>query len=303
MSPDNPPTDGMLPDLAALASAATEFGLQIDGARLLHHRSNAVYLLPHDNVVARLAPATPVRVQRAETAIAVTRWLAEIGENAALPPLDGPQPVIAGGAVATFLPYRPNSEPPSLGDLASTLRRLHTATTPPFPLPAHQPLTRLIEALALDAARTQPILDASAHTWLRTRIAETADAYARTEFPLGHGLIHNDAHTENLLHDGRTWVLIDWDQACYGPRELDLRTALPDHFHEPADDRRRFLDAYGYDLLAWPEWPLLRDITELHSLGSYIRLAPTKPAAAAELRLRLSSLQKGDRSVQWHAVS
>lgn len=45
--------------------------------------------------------------------------------------------------------------------------------------------------------------------------------------------------------------------------------------------------AYGYDVRAWPEWTVLRDITELHSLGAYIRLAPDKPAAADELRHRI----------------
>jgi hypothetical protein len=48
---------------------------------------------------------------------------------------------------------------------------------------------------------------------------------------------------------------------------------------------------------------LLRDITELHSLGAYIRLAPTKPAAAEQLRHRLRSLRAGDRAMVWHAVS
>jgi hypothetical protein len=98
------------------------------------------------------------------------------------------------------------------------------------------------------------------------------------------------------------WVLIDWDQTCLGPRELGLLTDLPDHFHEPSTDRRKFPTAYSYNILDWPDWTLLRDLTELHSLGAYIRLAPSKPAATTELRHRLHSLRTGDASAQWHAT-
>lgn len=46
----------------------------------------------------------------------------------------------------------------------------------------------------------------------------------------------------------------------------------------------------------------LRDITELHSLGAYIRLAATKPAFADELRHRIQSLRTGDTSVRWRSI-
>lgn len=90
---------------------------------------------------------------------------------------------------------------------------------------------------------------------------------------------------------------------CLGPRELDLLTGLPDHFHEPEADRATFRAAYGYDLTHWPSWTLLCDIAELHSLASYIRLASSKPAAAGELTKRVKSLRSGDRSVRWQAIS
>ena len=73
---------------------------------------------------------------------------------------------------------------------------------------------------------------------------------------MGEGLIHGDAHTENLLYDSTAdrWMLIDFDHAAHGPRELDLLFAAPDHFHEPAADREAFTRAYGYNLLTWPGW-------------------------------------------------
>jgi Ser/Thr protein kinase RdoA (MazF antagonist) len=292
-----------LPGLDALAQVSRTFGVNIDDAVLLHHRSNAVYLLPRENVVARLAPDTPLRRERAVTVVSVTRWLDTQPGSVALPPITGEQPVIAGGAVATFWPYQPTTPPPTLGDLAGLLRRLHALPSPPFPLPPYRPLHRLREALDIDTARPHPVLSADDRAWLAARTDQIVETFAATDFPLGIGLVHADAHRENLVRHGDGWVLIDWDQTCLGPRELDLLAGLPDHFHEPEIDRSAFLAGYGYNVAQWPSWALLRDIAELHSLASYIRLGPGKPAAAAELDRRVRSLRSGDRSVRWQAIS
>jgi Ser/Thr protein kinase RdoA (MazF antagonist) len=295
--------DTVLPDLDALREVCRIFGVDATDARLLHHRSNAVYLLPREGIVVRLAPDTGLRRQRADAVIAVTRWLTAQAEPIALPPLPGDQPVIASGAIATFWPYRPTTSEPTLADLAMLLRRLHALPTPRFPIPRYQPLRRLYEAVALDDDRTHPALSDDDRAWLLARADELVEKFDTTRFPLGEGLVHADAHSENLLQDADHWVLIDWDQSCLGPFELDLVTGLPDHFHEPDADRRQFLAAYGYNILDWPGWGLLRDIAELHSLGAYIRLAPSKPAAEKELKHRIQSIRTGDPSAQWHAIS
>ena len=125
-----------------------------------------------------------------------------------------------------------------------------------------------------------------------------------TVTPLGRGLVHADVQPDNLLqdHDGR-WLLIDWDRASYGPRELDLAFAIPDHFHGLDSDRAEFSAAYGYDITAWTGWNLIRDLTELHSLAGYIRRATTNPAADEELHRRVGSLVTDDRSMVWRSVS
>ncbi|GAB3447731.1 phosphotransferase [Actinophytocola sediminis] len=292
-----------LPGLEALSAACRAFGLDDADARLLHHRSNAVYALPRDQVVARLSPATDLRRERAATVIGVTRWLSSLPDPVALAPLPGDQPVVTESAVATFWRYRPTTAPPTFEHLATLLRRLHQLPPPPFPMPRYRPLHRLREAIDLDTRRNEPALADTTRAWLDNRVAVMLETFTQTTFPLGVGLIHADAHSENLVRQDDGWVLIDWDQTCLGPRELDLLAGLPDHFHEPAADRTAFLTAYGYDLTRWPAWTLLRDIAELHSLASYIRLAPTKPAAAQELTRRVDSLRSGDRSVRWHAIS
>jgi aminoglycoside phosphotransferase (APT) family kinase protein len=296
--------DSGLPGLPALREVCRIFGADPVGAQLLHQRSNAVFLLPSDQLVVRLAPDTPLRRRRAQTCIDVTSWLESQPEPVALAPVPGEQPVIAAGAVATFWPQRPTTPPASLTDLAVLLRRLHTLPVPQFPVPRYQPLQRLFEALDLDYERPRPTLATNDRAWLLDRARTLVTTFTATTFPLGDGLVHADAHSENLVRDPShgSWLLIDWDGTCLGPRELDLLTGIPDHFHEPEADRRRFLAAYGYDILDWPGWTLLRDITELHALSAYIRLASSKSAAATELHHRVRSLRTGDRAARWHAI-
>lgn len=289
---------------AALAEVCARAGLHADGAYLMHHRSNAVYRLPQDHVVARLAPDTPVRRQRAEVSIAVCRWLAEVAPGLALPPTNVDQPIMTGGFVATIWPYHPAADlvpPPEV--LGLLLRRLHALPTPPFSVPTFQPFDSLTEALRGDASRDRPVLSPDDHAWLADHMAAIVTFFDTTEFPLGYGLLHGDAHNENLVPAGDGWAWIDWDKTCVGPRELDLVSALPDHFHEPAAERTALLRAYEYDLTEWPSWPWLRDHTELSALSSYIRLASTRNDVAVELRRRVTSLRDGNRDVVWRAVA
>lgn len=217
-APESGSSDSALPAWDALDAVCRIFGASGQDAQLLHTRSNAVYLLPHEGeqgVIARLAPDTDLRRQRATTAAAVTRWLSDqTTEPIGLRPLPGEQPVIAAGAVATFWPYCPTSTAATLADVASLLQRLHKQPMPPFPVPEYRPLHRLQEALDLEDARQHPALLADERQWLRTRAAELVDAYRSTQFPLGYGVVHADAHTENVVWNGHAYVLIDWDHAA-----------------------------------------------------------------------------------------
>ncbi|MGW0356277.1 phosphotransferase family protein [Nocardia nova] len=294
--------DSALPGRNALEQACAAFGLNPNAAQVLHRRSNAVWRV--GDVVVRLAPDTPLRRTRAATSITVTRWLAATAtEPIALPPLHGEQPVIVDGAVATFWPHRSAAAQPSAHDVASLVRRLHQQSAPPFRIPRYRPLRRLRDALDVDDARPQPVLSDQDRDWLREQADALVAAFEMTRFPLGYGLVHADVHEENMVPAEGGWVLIDWDNACYGPRELDLVATLPDHFHAPHAHRAEFVRSYGYDLLDWPGWMLLRDITEYHSLGSYIRIAADEPPARYELHRRVESLHTGDRDVVWRSVS
>ena len=145
---------------------------------------------------------------------------------------------ITAGAVATFWPHRSTIPAPTPSDLAVLLRRLHALPEPPFPVPHYRPLHRLHEALALDYDRPHPALAGDDRAWLTARARELLRALEAIQSPLGEGLIHADAHRENLVRDGDEWVLIDWDQTCVGPRELESR-AVPLAFVDDLTSRVR----------------------------------------------------------------
>ena len=298
-----PRDSGALPGHHQLDAVCGLLGLSSSGARMLPSRSNAVFYLPAADVVVRLSSATPTQEVRAALVVSVTRWIAD-HSGPALAPTSHPQPVQEAGTVATLWPYLPSRNIPRAGDLATAVRELHHLDAQPPPLPEHQPLARLHEALDLDTTRDQPVLPADTRQWLLARAARLQYTYDTTTTPLGRGLIHADVQPDNLLQDrdGR-WLLIDWDRASHGPRELDLAFAIPDHFHEPDHDRAEFNTAYGHDITAWTGWTLIRDLTELHSLAGYLRRATTNPAASDELHRRVDSLLTDDRSVVWHSVS
>lgn len=298
----HPHDAGALPGRSELTAVCGVIGIDPSGARMLPSRSNAVFHLPATDVVVRLSSAIPTNEERAARVVLLSTWIADQGGPALAPTLY-PQPVQVAGTVATLWPYLHSPDPPRARDLAGAVRELHRLSAQPPPLPEHQPLARLHEALDLDLARDRPALPADTRTWLLAHAARLQRAYDTTSTPLGRGLIHADVQTDNLLqdHNGR-WLLIDWDRASHGPREFDLAFAIPDHFHDSDTERSEFSLAYGYDITSWTGWTLIRDLTELHSLASYIRRAATNAAARDELDRRVGSLVDNDRSVVWHSV-
>jgi len=197
------------------------------------------------------------------------------------------------------LAVRARTARPSTEAFGRLLRRLHALPAPPVSLPPMRPMARLDAAVEADGT-----LGDADRAWLLERRRTLLSAF-QLDSPLGHGLIHGDAHLGNLLPSTEPagMVLADWDSVVDGPREWDLvLIAGNDRFGMSAADRAAFAHGYGYDVTTWPGWTVLRDLRELHSLAAYLRLAPTDPPAAAELRHRLASLRSGDRNVAWHAL-
>jgi aminoglycoside phosphotransferase (APT) family kinase protein len=178
------------------------------------------------------------------------------------------------------------------------LRQLHALPTPPVELPPYQPLKNFGDSVVASTS-----LLTSDREWLLARRTDLLGEYERLDFPLGYGWIHGDAYPGNTLWDGDRALLGDWDEVGTGPRELDLvNTHQGARFGRPQAERDEFTAAYGYDVTAWPGFPVLREMRDLHTLGSYMRLADAgNQRAAIELGFRLDTLKRGDADAQWNA--
>lgn len=285
--------------MAALVDACRQAGLASDDARLIRVHANAIYHLPREDAVARIRNASAL--ERMRLAIRTATWLADQGFPA-LRPLDITQPILVGSHLVTFWEYLPprNGPPGDVRHLARLLRELHRHPLPPFPLPPIRPLGH-----TADEARLSTILSAAERDWLIARCAELEEGFARFRRERPWGLVHGDAHTNNLLPDrGNAWVLIDWDSVGTGPVEYDfipiyLRTR---RFGYPMSSWEEFTAAYDVDPSTLSDLALLAEIREVRSLSAFIRGAPYNPASRAELVNRLSSLMTADSTRRWHPI-
>ena len=274
-------------------------GLSPAGIRVVHEHATAVIAHDAAGVAIRVSGPGFAR-EAARRAVAVAGWLAAQGFPAT-GPVPGLAPVDASGRVVTFWRFypQPDGEPPPVAALGSLLRDLHSMAPPPVDLPPYRPLEDLAAALAQGSA-----IAGEDRAWLLQRRSELISAYQQLNTSLGTGMIHGDAYPGNLLWDGDRVLLGDWDEAATGLRELDLaNTYQGRRFGRREMDLQAFGDAYGYDLRQWPGFRLLVEMRDLHTLGSFIRLAGAgSDSARTELAYRIQTLKTLDTDARWHAA-
>jgi aminoglycoside phosphotransferase (APT) family kinase protein len=301
-------TTGQPEHWLALRQACAAMGLDTAGARLIHHYSNAIYLLPEHDAVARITYGHDA-AERITRSQAITRWLGQQHQFPATQPLDNTSPVTVSGAVVSFWAYYPqpqNAPPLTSQRLAALLRLLHDAGTPPLELPAWVPLASL-HATINDPVRSAA-LSGDERTWVMARIAEVRDKIAGLEWPLGIGLIHGDAWAGNLLSSPGAppagAVLGDWDWVSAGPREIDLIPTwhAAARYGKPASWVSDFTSRYGYDLGRWEGCPVLLAMRDLVQLSGPIRRARDSEPHRQALGQRLDSLRGGDTTSVWTAL-
>jgi hypothetical protein len=95
-------------------------------------------------------------------------------------------------------------------------------------------------------------------------------------------------------------LLCDFDATCAGPWKVDLVAgAVGEIRFGRKGVHRRLADAYGYDVMCDPRWPLFREARELKMVAAAVPLLRSSAGIAHEFRVRLRSALDGDEGVRW----
>ncbi|WP_242882099.1 phosphotransferase family protein [Actinomadura litoris] len=232
----------------------------------------------------------------------LTRWLARRSYPCVVPAEVDPF-LVAGRVVSLWRLLDVVDEPPVAGaELGELLRELHSQPTPPVEL---RQLVDPFESVAAAIHQHPDALIEGDLVWLNERVRQLRNTWAALSPVLPTGLIHGDAHTNNVMRlaTGQA-VLADWDHAAQGPREWDL---IQVHYmacrfgRHGQEDLDRFTTAYGWDVRDWSGAETLLQIREITGLSPYIRKASTDRIAYREVSRRVGSLHKVDASVRWNS--
>jgi Ser/Thr protein kinase RdoA (MazF antagonist) len=281
-----------------LERACTIAGIDADGARLLRVGSNAVYRLKAPIIARVTRPgADPDHVRRT---VAVARWLKSAGYPA-VRVVDVEQPVVIDGQVVTFWEAVSDDgdQYASVAEVAEVLLRLHQLTAPAdLHLPELAPFANAPKRIEANTWLTP-----DDRAFLITMLAQMRAAYAGLKFPLPPGVIHGDASIGNVLRDRHGHpVVIDLDGFAVGPREWDL--ALTAIYYDSfgwhtREDYQDFIRVYGYDIMTWPGYPVMRAVREFLMVTWVIQKAPESGQAAAEAAKRIAALRTGASRKDW----
>lgn len=280
---------------SVLARFCAELGLNPQGARLLRFTNNAVYALAETPVIVRIIGSRTLR-HRAYKVVTVARHFARYAVPAVRLYSGVQQPLEVDGHLATVWRMVPETgAKPSPRDLAALLRKVH-ALPVPLGVPPWSPLTDVRARLA-DAEE----LDAGDRRFLLARCDEVSARLPTLNFPLRPALLHGDAHLGNVLMGPSGPVLCDFDSACVGPPEWDLTPVAVGvlRFGDPETVYRDLADAYGFDVMAWEGFEVLRAARELKLVTSVLPTVRSHPEVRDELRRRLGDLRAGRADTQW----
>jgi aminoglycoside phosphotransferase (APT) family kinase protein len=282
-----------------LQQACAIVGFDADGARLMRVGSNAVY---------RLAAPVVVRISRygvdfehASTTVAVARWLESVAYPA-VRVIDIEQPLVIDGHVVSFWEAVSDdgSQYASVGEVAEVLVKLHKLVAPAdLHLPALAPF-----ANAAKRIQENRWLSANDREFLTVTLSRMREAYAKLEFALPQGVIHGDASIGNVLHDFEgNPIVIDLDGFATGPREWDL--ALTAIYYDSfawhtREEYETFVRVYGFDIMRWPGYPVMREVREFLMVTWVIQKAQESERTAAEAHKRIKALRTGNSRKDWN---
>lgn len=298
MTGETPPSHGRITDVrlrAVLDGIRTRVGLDVAGARLIKFTNNAVFSLPQAQVVVRIA-ASATMAARVDRVIQVARWL-EHGGVSAVRLVDLEQPLVIDDLFVTLWDeVSSGGPPPTGGDLAAILQHWHRLDPPEGGLSAWDPMaeirSRLTEPDGVDAGDVAYLLDEC------NRVEEKV---ARLSYELPSGPIHGDAFMGNLIGGARGAVICDFDSSCDGPREWDLVPLAVGklRFDYPEDHYGNLVRGYGFDVIKWSGFPVLRRLRELKLVTSLVPVLSSRAVLRPQWQMRMDSYRSGDQDRRW----
>lgn len=284
-----------------LTRACTLTGLNPVDAALMRLGSNAVYLLPSESIVVRIARSMD-SIDDVRKEVRVAKWLQEEDYPAVRLADIGPEsPLVVDAHPVTFwkqvktIPAKPD-----IADLGGLLRRLHALEVPVWlKLPDFNPLDKVEQRLLCAPS----VVEAKDIRFLAKLHERLAAELATLDFQFPFGAVHGDAHPGNLLYaETGEVVVLDFEAFCFGPREWDLSLSAARRygFDWVSDEEyARFVEVYGFDVACWGGFPILRQVRELGMTTWLMQLVETDARIEAEFRQRMSDLVTGKIPRRW----
>ncbi len=222
--------------LRTAVAAATNAGLDPDGAEVFRVRAAVLVSLPRADVIARVEPLSALAVSRAQVVAAATG--ARLG--APVCPLVRPdlQPIVLDdGVVTLWRRLHDTGQPADPRALGATLRQLHDTTRGALPpeLPPLEPFTEALQCLDAAAAA----FDAAGVDALKREVSALLARWPElvAEDPLGLAMVHGDPHVDNVVTTADGPVLVDLEMTSSGPASWDLAVlgaGVRYYHHDPA---------------------------------------------------------------------
>ena len=270
-------------------------GIDVAGAQLIKFTNNAVFSLPRAHAVVRIA-ASATMTDRVEKVIRVAQWLRN-GDVPAVRLLDLNQPLVIDDLSLTLWDeVSSGGETPTGADLAAILQQWHRLDPPPEGLPTWAPMEEVRSRL------TEPDGVSPADlTYLRDECDKVEEQLASLSYELPAGPIHGDAFMGNLIDGLAGPVICDFDSSCNGPREWDLVPLAVGklRFDYPGDDYGDLARGYGFDVITWPGFQVLRRLRELKLVTSLVPVLGSRAVLRPQWQRRLDTYRSGDQTTRW----
>jgi aminoglycoside phosphotransferase (APT) family kinase protein len=275
---------------SVLAAACEVAELDAGGARLLRLGENALFHLPAESIVVRIA-RTMDYWRNVVNEVTVARWLAD-HQFPAAEVCEVAQPIQVAGHPVTFWRFIDgrNGGRSDIAYLGTLLRRLHKLPQPTtFDLPGEDILGRVRKRI--DGASVSP----ADKDFLLSRLSELAAEVPRLRYPLAPAPTHGDAHVQNLMfHDGQA-VLIDFERFAWGQPEWDISMTATEYQTAgwwTDSEYGQFVEAYGYDVTSWADgFPVLRAVHEIKMTTWLMQNVDESPEIAKEYETRMRTIR------------